>query len=334
MALETRPRRAAFVEGVTTRLTAEGIILSRAHSPPLATQIEPKAKSPPVAEASRAAPGTTFSGAFRHTEGRRMLRRLHRYPRRAGSSAAIRPQQIIGTHDAGREPTSRRLPSSTRRRRQTLPTGQGAGLRSRPPVNEPLIQELAGGGFLEGKRNIVLIGVTTPPKRPSHVAIARLHPHFRERPLRETSSTWSISSRPNSAPDLQGRNTDQLMARLRHPDELGYLPFAHGRRELLFNLEPADERLARCVITTNLAFGEWPSVFGDPKMTTALLDRLISSLRDRRDRQRELALQEPFIVQRRPSPRPGCPGGPIGTPHAASLRVAQGATRSRAGPPY
>ena len=58
------------------------------------------------------------------------------------------------------------------------------------------------------------------------------------------------------------------------------------------------------------------------------------SLRDHRDRQRELALQEPLLSLRRPCLRPGCPGGPTGTPHAASLRVAQGATRSRAGPPY
>ncbi len=58
------------------------------------------------------------------------------------------------------------------------------------------------------------------------------------------------------------------------------------------------------------------------------------SLRDHRDRQRELALQEPLLSRRRPCPRPGCPGGSTGTPRAASLRVAQGATRSRAGPPY
>ena len=55
------------------------------------------------------------------------------------------------------------------------------------------------------------------------------------------------------------------------------------------------------------------------------------SLRDHRDRKRELALQEPLLTRRRPSPPPGCPGGPTGTPHAASLRVAQGATEGVGG---
>lgn len=148
-------------------------------------------------------------------------------------------------------------------------------LEAVPDLDIRLFRDLAGGGYIQERRNIIFLGRSGTGK--THMATAlgieACKHNFR---TRFTTCYGLVNELIEARQErvLQRLIQKYVRCDLLILDELGYIPFSKEGSELLFQVLAERHEKGPVIITTNLGFADWTQVFGDPTMTAALLDRL------------------------------------------------------------
>jgi DNA replication protein DnaC len=178
-------------------------------------------------------------------------------------------------HEIDQRDVNRRKRRVQEARFPVLRTLDEFDFQSLPSLNRPQVLELARGEYIARRENIAMIGAIGTGK--THLAIALgLAACEQGQRVRFYTAAGLIN-------ELLEAEEAHRLTRLEHwllkhdlliVDEVGFVPFSQRGAQMLFTFISQRYLRGSLLVTSNLAFSEWPEVFGDPRLTSALLDRM------------------------------------------------------------